>query len=97
MGDLRRQLFRLSTSADGQLLLALVMCLSDRQKAPPRPGETVVGVGSYEFFEYLDQRREPGSIHPSVDRTWASAHEVQRALSRLRKLGHVRGGPPSDR
>jgi hypothetical protein len=95
MGDLRHQLFRLSTSADAQLLLALVMCLSGRQRERRQPGETVVGVGSIDLFEFLDQRRGPGSIHPSVDRAWASAHEVQRALSRLRKLGHVRGGPPA--
>jgi hypothetical protein len=80
--ELRHRVFRLSDHADHQLLLALVICIGRR-----------VGVDSYSFYDFLDEHRKPGSVHQNIDREWTSAHEVQRALSRLKRQGLVRNGP----
>ena len=92
MSELRHRLFRLSANADAQLLLALVICLSDLQaNRHPNLGP-VVGVSAWDLETYVIAHREPGAIHPSVDGQLILRDNVRSMLSRLKKRGHVRNG-----
>jgi hypothetical protein len=88
---LRATLFRLGGNRDGQLLLALHVALSELQRRCPA-GESVVGIGSVELWDYLREHSDLGAVHPNIDQTWSSPRELQMSLSRLRQQGLARGG-----
>lgn len=93
MGELRYQIFRISGNEDAQLLLALVVVLTEWQDASRRlDAGHAVGVTMWQLWHLVETRSEPGAIHPSIDHRWATAGEVRAGLSRLKRRGYVRNG-----
>ena len=86
--DLRDVLFQLS-SADDQLLLAVVLCLIDPQTSLRGADESVRGVIATELWEWLDERTGTSAGHPNIDHVWKSQRAVQGALRRLEDRGLV--------
>jgi hypothetical protein len=93
MSELGHRLFRLSANKDAQLLLALVVCLSELQAGRHPSLGPVVGVSAWDLETYVIGHRETGAIHPSVDAELILSDNVRSMLSRLKRLGHVRNGP----
>ena len=87
--SLREELFRLS-SPDDQLLLAVALCLTDRQVRVSGP---IVGVTSADLWDWLQTRTGNRRGHPNIDHKWNSLRAVQAALRRLERRKLVRETP----
>ena len=88
MSELRHHLFSLSGNKDAHLLLALVVCLTERQTRHPNLGP-VVGIAAWELEDFIESRQAQGAIHPSVDARLIS-DGVRGCLTRLKRAGLVR-------
>ena len=83
--NVHRELFRLSDDPDGQLLLALVLCLGTR-----------TAIHWDTLWDYLDARRRDGDLHASIDHDWATEDQLWRALGRLSRRLLIRKTPGYD-
>lgn len=86
------ELFRFS-SHDDQLLLAVTLCLTERQHVTSHP---VIGITSEDLWCWLETRTGKSGGHPNVDYGWKSIRAVQAALRRLHERGLLRGTPDDD-
>ena len=89
LGD---ELFKFSTPED-QLLLAVTLCLTERQRLTSHP---VIGITSEDLWYWLETRTGKSGGHPNVDHRWKSMRAVQAALRRLQERGLLRGTPDDD-
>jgi hypothetical protein len=89
---LRDELFQLP-QRDDQLILAVALCLSARQRTRKSGEPDAVGVSAEELLRWLDYRVGTSVAHPNIDYRWKSVREVQAALRRLARRKLLRGAP----
>ena len=84
-------LFRIADKPDLQLLLALVLRLTNAQLLNP----DVHGVTASDIWDWLDVRERRGEkVHPNVEyKHWPTERTVQIGLKRLGKEGLARSQP----